>query len=185
MKPVLSMLIGCCSLVFALPGSWARDGAHPDAPPQTEQFAFLVGSWNCQTRFMGPDGEFTEGQATWTGHWVLDGWAIKDDWVSTLPDGREFQGFNIRSFNPRSGKWDNRWLPQVTLQWRHYESEMVGDTMVMTGGTGEDARGAFTDRNTFYDIGPDSWKWRKDRSYDGGETWIEGVGHIEATRAIP
>jgi hypothetical protein len=27
------------------------------------------------------------------------------------------------------------------------------------------------------------WSWRKDRSYDGGETWIEGVGYIEATRA--
>ena len=53
----------------------------------------------------------------------------------------------------------------------------------MTGGGGSDANGEFIDRNTFYDIGPDSWKWRKDRSYDGGKTWFEGIGFIEATRA--
>ena len=56
-------------------------------------------------------------------------------------------------------------------------------TMVMTG-EGKDGQGrAFVDRNVFYDITAESWKWRKDRSFDGGETWIEGVGHIHATRA--
>ena len=54
--------------------------------------------------------------------------------------------------------------------------------MVMTGGEGTDQRGDFIDRNTFYEIKENSWRWRKDRSYDGGDTWIEGVGFIEATR---
>lgn len=52
----------------------------------------------------------------------------------------------------------------------------------MTGGEGRDARGACIDRNTFHDIADDRWSWRKDRSYDGGKTWIEGVGFIDATR---
>ena len=57
--------------------------------------------------------------------------------------------------------------------------------MVMTGGEGEDARGAFVDRNVFYEIEQDRWRWRKDRSWDGGESWIEGIGYIEATRRSP
>ncbi|ANM28465.1 hypothetical protein ABI59_00715 [Acidobacteria bacterium Mor1] len=179
--------LSSCLIAAALlaPSAWAeepRNEPHPDAPAETDQYGFLIGSWDCATRFLGPDG-YIEGSATWSGWYILDGWAIQDLWVSELPGGRKMHGTNIRSFNRSSGVWDNRWLPQGTLQWKYYRSEQVGDTMVMTGGEGKDPRGAFVDRNTFYDIGEDGWKWRKDRSYDGGKTWIEGVGHITATRA--
>ncbi len=118
------------------------------APPETAQYAFLIGAWDCTIRTMRPDGQsFSETKATWSGHFILDGWAIQDYWVSELPNGK-FQGTNIRSFNPQTRKWDNRWLSMGNLQWKYFESEMVGDTMVMTGGEGEDPRGAFIDRNT-------------------------------------
>jgi len=46
------------------------------------------------------------------------------DWDCAIrqmkPDG---SGTNIRSFNPRTRKWDNRWLPASTLQWAYYEAE--------------------------------------------------------------
>jgi hypothetical protein len=153
------------------------------APTETAQYAFIIGVWNCKTRFMNQKGEYGEGRATWTGRLILDGWAIQDDWVSQAPGGGQLHGTNIRSFNSQAGKWDNRWLAAGSLQWKYFESEQVGETMVMIGGEGKDPRGAFIDRNTFYDISDDSWSWRKDRSYDGGKTWIEGIGFIEATRA--
>lgn len=156
---------------------------NPEAPPETAQFAFIVGEWDCVTRFMKPDGNgYSEGRAKWTGYFILDGWAIQDDWLSFLPNGAKGLGTNIRSFNPQTGHWDNRWLSSGNLQWKYFSAEKVGDTMVMTG-EGEDARGPFVDRNIFYDIGADQWKWRKDRSWDGGETWFEGIGHIEAKQA--
>lgn len=160
-------------------------GPHPDAPTETSQFAFLIGTWDCTTRFMKPDGSgFTEGIATWTGYWILGGWAIQDDWKSPRPDGGFNRGTNIRSFNPKTRKWDNRWLATGGLQWVSYEAEKRDDTMVMIGGEGRDGAGrAYVDRNVFHEITEDSWKWRKDRSFDGGETWLEGVGFIEARRA--
>jgi hypothetical protein len=154
---------------------------NPGAPPQTAQYAFIIGKWDCATRFLTQPGEYSEGHATWTGSYILDGWAIQDLWAADTPEGIR-RGMNIRSFNPASGKWDNRWLSQGNLQWKYFESEMVGDTMVMIGGEGTDQRGDFVDRNTFYEIKEDSWRWRKDRSWDGGETWFEGIGFIEATR---
>lgn len=160
---------------------------HPDAPAETAQFAFLVGEWDCKTRFLGQDGQtYNEGSATWIGSYVIDGWAIQDFWIGHGPDGPggvDFHGTNIRSFNPQTGKWDNRWLSAGNNQWKYYESEQQGDSMVMTGGEGSGPRGDFIDRNSFYEIGEDSWRWRKDRSWDGGETWFEGIGYIEATRA--
>ena len=186
-----SSLLPTVTLLVAVlaTGTWATaDTAaspHPKAPAETAQFGFLIGEWKCTTRWMQADGTLVDGPAaTWTGEYILDGWAIQDHWVSTLPDGSPFYGTNIRSFNPESARWDNRWLAQGNLQWKYFWAEKVGDTMVMTGGEGKDGGDRpFVDRNTFYDIQADSWKWRKDRSFDGGETWIEGVGHIHATRA--
>lgn len=184
MSGQITRIMVLLSFLFSSPLFGGEFGSlNPDAPPETAQFSFIVGHWDCKIRFMGPDQSFSEGQATWTGYYVLDGWAIKDDWVSIQPDGSRSHGFNIRSFNTETGQWDNRWLPQGTLQWAYYESEQMGETMVMTGGEGIDARGAFVDRITFYNISEDSWSWRKDRSYDDGESWFEGVAFIEATRS--
>lgn len=173
--------------VATSPSASASDDApfgtlSPKAPPETAQYAFLIGEWRCRTKYMRPDGTFSEGTATWTGRYILDGWAIQDVWESPQPDGTVFQGTNIRSWNPEIGAWENRWLPQGTLQWKRFESSMVDGTMVMTGGTGVDPLGSFVDRNTFHEITEDSWTWRKDRSWDDGETWIEGVGWIYAER---
>lgn len=158
----------------------------PDAPPETAQFAFLVGEWSCKKQQMSPDGSLHDGpDATWTGYYILGGWAIEDDWVSTGPEGKPFYGTNIRSFNPETGKWDNRWLASGSLQWKYFEAVEVGDTMVMTG-EGVDGQGRrFVDRNVFYEIGDNSWKWRKDRSFDGGGHWIEGVARIQCRAATP
>jgi len=178
--------LAAAALVASVAAAAPCDGDYgklnAEAPPQTAQYAFLVGKWGCKTRFMDAEGRPVEGRATWTGYYILDGWAIQDDWVALRADGTESHGTNIRSFNPQTGKWDNRWLPAGSLQWKYFQAEKVGDTMVMTG-EGTDARGPFIDRNTFYEISADGWRWRKDRSYDGGTSWIEGVGYIEATRS--
>ena len=79
----------------------AASGLNPEAPPETEQFAFMLGEWECTTRFMKPDGSgYNEGRARWTGHYTLNGWAIQDDWIGYGPAGQENHGLNIRSFNP-------------------------------------------------------------------------------------
>lgn len=155
---------------------------HLDAPEQTAQYAFLIGEWQCRTRSRRPDGSETTGSALWIARYILGGWAIQDEWFGTGQDGGTFYGTNIRSYDPKRGKWNNRWLPSGSLEWTHFDSEQVGDTMVMIGGRGRDSVGDYVDRNTFHSISPSHFDWRKDRSYDGGDTWIEGVARISADR---
>ena len=160
----------------------AGEGPNPGAPHETEQYAFLVGTWDCATRSMGPDGTIREGGAIWKGYFILDGWAIQDDWTALDGSGQPlFFGTNIRSFNAKLGKGECRWLPSGSLTWKHLISWQEGKTMVMEG-EGEDQRGKFIDRNTFSNISGSRWSWKKDRSYDGGKTWFEGVSTIEATQ---
>lgn len=156
---------------------------NPEAPAETAQFSFLIGDWACTTRFMKQDGKsYREGTAEWIGVYVLNGYAIQDYWIGHGPQGKDYFGTNIRSYDQKKGKWMNRWLPAGTLQWSSFESEMKDGKMVMIGGGGTSPRGDFISRNTFYEIGPDSWRWRQDRSYDDGKTWFEGVGFIDAKR---
>ena len=158
---------------------------NPKAPSETIQYTFMIGTWDCVIKSRLPDGSTREGTAVWKAHFILDGWAIQDEWVSHDESGKPaFFGINIRSFNPVLKKWECRWLPAGTLQWKHFLSWKDGETMVMEG-EGEDQRGAFVDRNTFFDIESDSWSWRKDRSYDGGKTWHRAIATIEAKRGKP
>lgn len=185
-------VVGLSGAAMAVPevetGNTRRAGVFGElsenAPEETAQFEFLVGDWDCTTKSLKPDRSgFVEGKGRWIGYYILGGWAIQDDWSSPGPGGLIFHGTNVRSFNPQTKKWDNRWVAAGSLQWKYYEAEKKGDTMVMIGGEGEDPNGKFIDRNVFHNITADSWSWRKDRSYDGGETWFEGVSFIEATRA--
>jgi len=163
-------------------GGIAESIFHPSAPAETSQFAFLLGNHRCSGQQMQRDGSYKpRAEAQWNGRVILGGWAIEDEWIAPLPDGRVSRGINIRSFNRASTKWDNRWLPTGTLEWSYFEAERIGETMVMTGGMGEDAQGAYVDRNIFSEAGPKGFKWRKDRSWDDGENWLQGVATIDCT----
>ena len=157
-------------------------GPHPGAPQETAQYAFMIGEWECQTMSSRPDGSVSEGRARWTARYILGGWAIQDEWVTERSGGQSFYGTNIRSFDPEKKKWNNMWLSSGSLKWTHFESEQFGATMVMIGGRGRDSVGEYLDRNTFHNISANHFDWKKDRSYDGGKTWIEGVATIAADR---
>lgn len=58
------ILLFSLAVVAALPVlAEPAAGPHPDAPPETEQFAFLIGDWDCTIRSMRPDGSYSEGKA--------------------------------------------------------------------------------------------------------------------------
>jgi hypothetical protein len=100
-------------------------GLNPEAPAETAQFEFLVGAWDCTTKFMKPDGSgYSVGRAKWSGAYILDGWAIQDVWIGYSPEGKENHGTNIRTFNPKKKKWDNRWVAAGNLQWV-YRSDSI------------------------------------------------------------
>jgi len=155
---------------------------HPDAPAQTEQFAFLVGDWDCAMKALTPDGKDTvEIQAQWSGRYILGGWAIQDHWYSER-SGVGGWGTNIRWWNTEISRWENSWLNSRANDRIHYYSDQVGETMVMIGGEGDSAFGPYVDRNTFFDISEAAFRWRKDRSFDGGESWVENVSAMLCTQ---
>ncbi len=156
---------------------------HPDAPAQTAQFAFLVGDWDCAMQALTPDGKSsTETQAQWSGRFVLGGWAIQDFWYSENAAGTGGWGTNLRWWNAQLGRWENQWLQSGSSQLTHFYADQVGTAMVMVGGSGDSPFGPYIDRNTFDEISPDGWRWRKDRSFDAGQSWVENVATMRCWR---
>jgi hypothetical protein len=129
-----------------------------------------------------PDGSFENGRAKSVVKYILDGYAMQDDYlILDIDDNVVFRGTSIRSYNPRSGKYQIVWiipgykgLTDISAEWK--------DGKLVSTGKGYDYQGDFLERFEYYDIEDNSYKFKMDRSYDDGKTWIENFGRFTATR---
>lgn len=74
---------------------------NPEAPPETAQFAFMIGHNDCQEeRLINATGEWISGRRSWDTSSYLDGFAIRDSGSA----GSGTNG-NVRIFDPATGQW--------------------------------------------------------------------------------
>ncbi|WP_299111569.1 hypothetical protein [uncultured Winogradskyella sp.] len=91
---------------------------NPNAPPETLQFGQLVGQWDCTSYDLLPDSTWHKSKAKWVFKYTLDGYAIEDTWTEKAIDstnnttilGRDFNGINMRLYNPQQSQWQCVWL---------------------------------------------------------------------------
>ena len=73
---------------------------HPNAPPELQQFAFMLGEFDCVDELRQLDGSWRKTDAIWNAHYFLNGHGIQDVyWNDT------FATTNIRLFDKGRGKW--------------------------------------------------------------------------------
>ena len=162
------------------------EGMHPRAPIETARFAFLLGKWKNEVRWMNDTEKRTYGPAIegiWEAEFGWDGFAINDIWRREGLPGSG--GPAWRYVDRRSGRWVMIYIPigQPGNQIWIMDGEIETNGEVIGRFEGTDPRGrAFVQKVFFYDIEANSFLWRADRSYDGGETWIEGVAVATNTR---
>ncbi len=162
------------------------DGMDPRAPLETARFAFFIGKWKNEVRWMNDLEKKTYGpsfEGIWHARFAWDGFAINDDWKQVGVPGSGGPGW--RYVDRRSGKWVMLYLPIGQGAERIWTMEGVfNEKGEMVGRLeGKDPQGRdFLQRVHFYDIKPNSFQWRADRSYDGGETWIEAIATATNTR---
>ena len=88
---------------------------HPDAPPELEQFAFLIGDFTITSHIMTPTGWSPPRpgpQARWNGHYSMGGMMITDEWFDPDPgyDPNSGRGINVRMYDPTSAEWKMMWV---------------------------------------------------------------------------
>jgi hypothetical protein len=85
--------------------------ANPNAPAALSRFAFLIGRWRCEARVRLAHGEWQTLQATWLGRFILDGYAIADEYRMTGASGELIVlGMNLRTYDATKQTWNIKWL---------------------------------------------------------------------------
>jgi hypothetical protein len=100
---------------------------NPKAPSELERFAFLIGRWDCQAKLKSSDGSWQIFDVRWTGRYVLDGYAIADEYHMTGSNGELIVlGINFRTFNPAKRAWHIKWLNALSGEWTDLVSGQLG-----------------------------------------------------------
>lgn len=150
---------------------------NPNAPADLSRFAFLIGRWKCDAKVMLPSGEWQTFHATWVGRYILDGYAIADEYRMTDTSGKLIVlGMNFRSYDAAKRVWNIKWLDALTGSWVTLGSEDFGgvkstDQSIVYAFKEPVAAHAYT-RATYTNLSPTHFTWRGEKS-DDGNTWSE------------
>ncbi|MEZ5429079.1 MAG: hypothetical protein R2747_22725 [Pyrinomonadaceae bacterium] len=132
---------------------------NPDAPPETAQFAFMIGEFDCVDEIVNPqDGKWAKFPAIWNARYFLNGHGIQDSYWSPT-----FSTSNIRIYDAREKKWKVTFFRMPGNGTGLWTGVKEGGNLVMRQGT--DEKGS---RLTFSKITENGFQWT-------GESMTEGV----------
>ena len=150
---------------------------NPNAPVALSRFAFLIGRWRCDASVRSADGEWQPFQATWLGRFVLDGYAIADEYRMTTASGELIVlGMNFRTYDASKQIWNIKWLNALAGTWTDLASLELGGVRfdgesILYAFKEPVARHVYT-RATYTNISKTHFTWRGESS-DDGASWSE------------
>jgi hypothetical protein len=167
---------------------------NPNAPAALSQFAFLLGRWRCEANVKLDGGEWQAFDATWVGRFILDGYAIADEYRMTDSSGELIVlGINVRAYDPARQVWNIKWLNALAGTWVDLGPEELGGVRFDGGSIvyafKESMAGHAYTRATYTNISDTHFTWRGEKSDDGkapstssGQAWDEFMA-VEAFRS--
>ncbi|MCC6243108.1 MAG: hypothetical protein IT353_09720 [Gemmatimonadaceae bacterium] len=157
-------------------------------PPEAAQLNFLVGQWELTAKPKATTlGQRIHGvralRGTWKAWRALDGWGLEDELRLTDGSGNPALLVHAVRFYDRTAR---RWTNSVIDVYKGVSTQSTGERRgaeVLISGRGTDEEGrAYLSRGTFTAVTAATFRYRLDRSMDGGKSWTEGVLIIEAKR---
>jgi len=160
--------------------------SNPDAPAPLSRFAFLIGKWRCEANVKSSEGDWQTLQATWLGRFILDGYAIADEYRMTDSSGELIVlGMNLRTYDATKQIWNIKWLNALAGTWVDLGPEELGgvrfDGQSIIYAFKEPVAAHVYTRATYSNISKRHFTWRGERS-DDGKTWSEFMV-VEAYRS--
>lgn len=133
---------------------------NPEAPPETSQFAFLVGDFSCeeQRRDPSPNAPWRNYRSRWRARYALNGWAIQDEYF-----GPEETFLGIRYFDRAEGSWSITFYnaPGETAPARWTGRMEASGMIVRRPITLPDGTAAEV-QLSFHDVSAEGFRWQND-----------------------
>ena len=146
-----------------------------NAPAELQQLEFLIGDWTVAVVLHRPAGDIAY-EARWHNVWIVNGFAIMQEWRDLYSTGAE-----LRSFNVQTGRWEGRNFYGQT--WTESEGAFAnGEFVIDTQTAGPN--GPSLGRERYFDIQPNSFRLVATRSSDGGLTWSAPTYEMVCTRIV-
>lgn len=144
------------------------------APPESQQFDFLVGDWDVSaTRFKEDGTPLLQYKASWSAIRLNGGRMIMDDFKALAPTGQPISSYvTLRTYSEVTHRWEMTGLhalqPSGSAEW-HGVSK---NNEVLLNATGKDPAGnVVKNKIRFHDIAKQSFSWESSTSRDDGKTW--------------
>lgn len=148
----------------------------------------FVGDWDVRITNYPPHGAPTVRQGEWNFRWALEGRAIQDAFIVPARGARgkhgggakESYGTTLRYYDPQQDAWHITYIdPVYAAQWQMI-AHRRGDEIVQDG-RNQDGTPM---RWIFFDIRPQSFRWRAEVQDGPGKTWRKEQEFF-ATRKVP
>ena len=159
---------------------------NPDSPILTrnpaltgegEAFDFLIGDWDAVITWHPENGEKDIYRAKWHNHWIIDGYAVMQEWR-----GPSLTGTEIRYYDVATKSWTGQNI-YVDGAWRETKAKSDGDNMVVTIFAESEELGKYLNRETYFNIKDNSFEMKSDISTDEGKTWKPGAYSMIVNRS--
>ncbi|WP_417881866.1 hypothetical protein [Xanthomarina gelatinilytica] len=135
-------------------------------PEKINQYGQFVGEWNCEVSNLQQDGTWLASKALWRFEYILGGTAIQDFWTNPSDNkdsNTTLLGTNIRTFNPKEGKWQCIWVENKTKAingiWKSHQDNNNNILLY------DDTENWLI---TFYNITKNSFDWKWDFKQEDG-----------------
>ncbi len=121
------------------------------------------------------NAEWQRFEATWLGRFILDGYAIADEYRMTDSSGRLIAlGMNFRTYDAAKQNWNLKWLNALTGKWTDLAPSELGGVRfdgqsIIYAFKEPVAAHAYT-RATYTNISKTHFTWRGEKS-DDGKAW--------------
>lgn len=123
---------------------------NPNAPPETAEFSFMIGEFDCDDKTLGQDGKWTESRVVWNSTYFLNGSGIMDRFWS-----EQVVATGTRIFDKKNGKWIVNYFQTSPAYFAGvWEGKKEGEKMIMRA-----PRGEGESRLTFHNITENSFDW--------------------------
>jgi hypothetical protein len=153
---------------------------NPKAPAELSRFAFLIGNWSFDAKVTIAGGQSHSFKGTWRGRYILDGYAISDEYRMTDLSGKLIVlGLNLRTYDADKKAWNIKWLNALTGAWTTLAPSELGP--VRSDGPSViyafketapiDTVHAYT-RATYTNVSATRFTWRGEKS-DDGNAWTD------------